>query len=695
MSKLKKIFLHPVTIAFLIILPAGLIWQNSIMPLKMEIIKDVSTKRYLELFDDTDTDGDIELLEFWSKPSLYFVVENSNESIKYSISVHGTEYIGQNRNVLHDCNGDDYKELFVFTYIKDTIFLNTFSLYNDKQKVVDSRAVTIVDRFDILNELPDCRINQIWFNDFNNDGFDEAIFTAMAGFTVSPRRIYIYDIKNDSLKKSLDLGCKGKITDICDIDYDDIDEILLGTGDVNNCSDTCKLPFPDTCAYFLAFDENLKTKYQTVRSDLDRAFASIIKLDKSSNLLAWAYSSYPNSTTYSTIKIKNDYMIIGEPIFYDKFIIPVQDMGLKDVKNIFLNGDENIFLSFDEDHKLTESFDLKYDIMHGLLQNQYYDFDGDNKDDALFTTTKNQIILVSIDNKKVLACLENVNLGNDGERLISVKPVDDYWILNLHLYFSKNTLIKLSKNYLYKWRWGIVFAAFIILLLVFIGIDMFFKYRLKKSLEIRHKLQELQLLNTKSQISPHFLFNALNSISSLIYKENKEEAYDYITRFSKLHRSLLENADEVFVKLADEIDFLENYLILQKLRYKERLDYDISFEKNVNQEIKVPKMLIQGYVENAIKHGLMPKPEGGKITIKISQTDMLQITIEDNGVGMEASSKVKNRTDSTGKGMRINKQIFELLEKLYNYKIKFRVESLDQDENIGTCIVLDLPVKEK
>ena len=695
MSKLKKIFLHPVTIAFLIILPAGLIWQNSIMPLKMEIIKDVSTKRYLELFDDTDTDGDIELLEFWSKPSLYFVVENSNESIKYSISVHGTEYIGQNRNVLHDCNGDDYKELFVFTYIKDTIFLNTFSLYNDKQKVVDSHAVTIVDRFNILNELPDCRINQIWFNDFNNDGFDEAIFTAMAGFTVSPRRIYIYDIKNDSLKKSLDLGCKGKITDICDIDNDDIDEILLGTGDVNNCSDTCKLPFPDTCAYFLAFDENLKTKYQTVRSDLNRAFASIIKLDKSSNLLAWAYSSYPNSTTYSTIEIKNDSMIIGEPSFYEKFIIPVQDMGLKDVKNIFLNGDENMFLSFDEDNKLTESFELKYDIMHGLLQNRYYDFDNDNYNDAFFTTRSNQIILISLADKKTLAVIEDVNLGNDGERLISVKPVDDYWIINLHLYFSKNTLIKLSKNHLYKWRWGIVFAAFIILSLVFIGIDMFFKYRLKKSLEIRHKLQELQLLNTKSQISPHFLFNALNSISSLIYKEDKEKAYDFITRFSKLHRSLLENSDQVFISLHDELEFLENYLVLQKLRYKERLEYEILCNENVNTQINVPKMLIQGYVENAIKHGISARNEGGKVSIIVNQNNNLQIIIEDNGIGMHAASKVKNRVDSTGKGLRINRQIFDLLEDLYKYKVKLSIENLNNIDTgeTGTRIILELPVK--
>ena len=113
-------------------------------------------------------------------------------------------------------------------------------------------------------------------------------------------------------------------------------------------------------------------------------------------------------------------------------------------------------------------------------------------------------------------------------------------------------------------------------------------------------------------------------------------------------------------------------------------------------------MLIQAYVENAIKHGLMQKTEGGKVWIKISQTDNGEaltkskfiISIEDHGIGMTAASKTKNRIDSTGKGMRINRQIFDLLDELYKYKIVFSVEKLiDNDKkDTGTRIVLELSI---
>jgi hypothetical protein len=445
MKKLLKILLNPISISLLITPIVAFFWLDSLYPLKMELIHNNSNTRYLELFNDIDTDGNTELLEFWSKPSLYFVVENDDETIRYAIPLHGYEYIGQNGDVLHDCNNDNNKELFVFTYTKDTIFLNVVSLFKNKEKTIKNQRTIPLDKFNILNGIPDGKINQLWFNDYNNDGYEEVIFSIMAGFSISSRRIYIYDIKNGTLKKSIDLGCKGFITDLYDIDDDGTKEILLGTGNVNNCSDTCTLPYPDTCAYFIAFDKNLHVKFQPLVCSLDRGFASIIHLNENNELLAWAYSSYPNSATYSRIIFENDSLVLFDSCKLDNYTIPISGYGLSQYNpTVFYNVKTKQLLHFNKDRELTELFTSKFKITHGFSQNEYFDFDNDNVPDIFFSGSNNELVLLSINKKKELSVLENLDLGNDGYRHLSIKPYDDYWILNLHSQFKRNIYINIA-----------------------------------------------------------------------------------------------------------------------------------------------------------------------------------------------------------------------------------------------------------
>lgn len=674
-------------------MPIMKVIDKNLFPYTAELTEESTSLDYYALYCDTDNDDIYETIQWQESQGLYILVKENNGQIRYALPVNGDYYMLVNKHIVFDYNKNGIKELYVFTGQQDSLILNIIELYPEKEKTEKNIISVPVDKFEITNSKIDCAVYHIQLADFDNDNNDEVVFTGTAGYSLYPRKVYMYNIAKNELKASRHWGADIVPSGITDVDNDGNKEILLKVYDVNNHKNGNSAQYPDTSAYIMILNKDLEFIFEPIKSNINRAQVKLFTLN--GQILCEASSQYPNTTEIYSLHIKDNKCIIDDTLlstnelvsFMDNYLIPELSKGL------LFNWNNNKVYQLNEDLSISEirEFPKGY-APNGATHN--FDLDNDRTNEIIFTNNRT-IKIYSVERNKILAQLDNLNMGKADALFFSTKKEDNVLYMMLQYKNDKQFIIKVTPNKLYVWRFVLFLLGYIVLFGLLSILDIIVKIRVKKSLEIRHKLQELQLLNSKSQISPHFLFNALNSISSLIYKEDKEKAYDFITRFSKLHRSLLENSDQVFISLHDELEFLENYLVLQKLRYKERLEYEILCNENVNTQINVPKMLIQGYVENAIKHGLMPKSEGGKITINITQTDILQITIEDNGVGMEASSKIKNRTDSTGKGMRINKQIFELLEELYKYKIKFSVENLDEYENIGTRIVLGLPVKGK
>ncbi len=221
-----------------------------------------------------------------------------------------------------------------------------------------------------------------------------------------------------------------------------------------------------------------------------------------------------------------------------------------------------------------------------------------------------------------------------------------------------------------------------------------FRRKRKQRIEQTEKqISELQLKTIRSQMDPHFTFNALNSISSVIYKEDKEKAYRYFTKFSKLVRSSLEVSDKITRSLEEEIDFTKNYLDLEKIRFKDQFEFLIHTDNNVNMETKVPKMILHNYAENAVKHGLKHK-EGNRI-LKIEiflHDDVLNISIKDNGVGRKQARALNEF--STGKGLKIMNTIYDLYFKLYKVRIEQEIEDLSDDlgNATGTRVIVKIPI---
>ncbi len=216
--------------------------------------------------------------------------------------------------------------------------------------------------------------------------------------------------------------------------------------------------------------------------------------------------------------------------------------------------------------------------------------------------------------------------------------------------------------------------------------------------EMNHKISEITQANLRQQMNPHFIFNTLNSIQYYMYQHDKLATNNYLTKFSSLMRKVLENSQHTSVPLRDELDALNLYLELEKIRFKDKFDYQINIDEELDTILyKVPTMLIQPYVENSISHGLMPREEKGLVKIDIKlEKDYISCIIEDNGIGREASreKKMKNEKIHNSLGTQITNSRLDLVNTLYGTSLKTIYTDLknEKGEPTGTRVEIHIPI---
>jgi tetratricopeptide (TPR) repeat protein len=223
----------------------------------------------------------------------------------------------------------------------------------------------------------------------------------------------------------------------------------------------------------------------------------------------------------------------------------------------------------------------------------------------------------------------------------------------------------------------------------------YFMFRNIKQQKLANNL--LALKSMRSQMNPHFIFNALNSVNSFIAVNDERNANRYLSEFSALMRAVLENSDEDFIPLTKEIELLELYVKLEHNRFKEKFDYTISVDENISLEkFSIPPMLLQPYIENAIWHGLRYRKEKGNLAILITKKDkeMVSVIIKDNGIGRKKSQelKTKNQLKQKSKGMSTIKNRVAILNDMYKERISVKVA--DVLEN-GEGTIVELLLKKK
>ena len=246
--------------------------------------------------------------------------------------------------------------------------------------------------------------------------------------------------------------------------------------------------------------------------------------------------------------------------------------------------------------------------------------------------------------------------------------------------------------------WSITTATLLLIfIVVFLAQQRINQIRRKekeKTENIKH-MAELELQSLRAQLNPHFMFNSLNAIQELILLEENEKSRSYLAKFSKLLRVLLENADKPFITLQKEIDFLQLYFSLENLRLPD-IQFKLIIAPSMDTDnIMIPNMILQPFIENAIWHGLSQKKDNKLLFLRINQDrNNIRFEIEDNGVGRKSAEVMRSlyRKEHKSKGMELLAKRFKLLSREFGSAFELSVSDImNGDVVCGTMVTINIP----
>lgn len=337
------------------------------------------------------------------------------------------------------------------------------------------------------------------------------------------------------------------------------------------------------------------------------------------------------------------------------------------------DSDDDLVVQKDATRKLSEVYKVKGDFTKALDTYQTYVA----LVDSLYVRKEQEISRATRFNREISSA-QNRLKGLEQERELSQSKYD--------LALTEQELVKESNKRQQLVIYSLIFGLLLTLLAAF------FFYRSNQQQKLANNL--LALKSLRSQMNPHFIFNALNSVNNFISKSDERSANRYLSDFSKLMRSVLENSEEDFIPLEKELQQLELYIKLEHSRFEDKFDYQISVDENVQvSKFQIPPMLLQPYIENAIWHGLRYRDEKGEllVTIKENIADSIIIAITDNGIGRKKSAEIKtqNQRKQKSKGMGIIKKRVAILNDMYTDKVDIKISDL-QSDGTGTKVLFIL-----
>jgi hypothetical protein len=561
-----------------------------------------------------------------------------------------------------DLNDDGYPEIYIFYYNNDSAFMGALQPYPDKKVLFLKKFITRINK---REGKIDFEVNNLQKADMNGDGNKDLLFGISAGFSLQPRKIFIYNPVTGQFRSSQSLGAKPGQLILADLNGDSVPEIYCATTASGNIHDSLRFPYNDYSSWFMGFNTRLHFLFKPIRlnryplngeirlfknSKGKKFIASAAYLYKAKKFelafftyggktvatktIDFPYAALKNNTGYfrSVFYHNKPYILLenrnGNLILYDEnFHLRKIKTHLSDLRLVFagdIDGDghtEYIFQS---------GFGFHYTITNANFKTMAR-FNTNFKPEPFYHSWG----IVHLPGHKQLLYKQN------GETLsyFSYEP-DDYFYLKYPL-------------------WALIYA--------FIVAVLWFSHHLQKiQAERKQQMEEtintLQMKTIRSQMDPHFMFNVLNGVAGKVSGGKREEAYNYILRFSKLLRAMMNKTERIDITLENEINFVRNYLELEKFRFKEDFDYDIQIDKAVDLNLKIPRMLVQLLVENAIKHGLRNRKGQKKLLIHLKrQAGKTIITVEDNGIGRKAAAKIPS---GSGKGLRLINDMIRLNRKL-------------------------------
>ncbi len=590
-----------------------------------------------------------------------------------------------------DYNGNGKKELFLFTLSNDSIFLHMIDDLNHADPPIANRFIT---RIGPVGRRLDIRILPAVMDDLTGDGYKELIFAINGGFTVYPRRVYAYSVKHDTLMRSPEAYYNLNAIYQADITGNGVNELFLhgrATANVSPLEHT----YHDFSNWLMVLDQDLDFLFEPVEfpGRANHFRPVVIRHDEGPVIAALELTSnneYPSGVYFFDAG--------GQPVGKKIFNLRANNIMLMD------DGDQVIAITderkgtfvFDRDFTKKRMFD---DLsLGGMHFNMFRDLTGDGNQEAVVVQrVLGRVLVVNHRMSNYVEVEICSNLSRRSREILSyieqpdAPPLISLQIDTDHYMFSYRANQAYYLGYVY---YASVYAGLLGFSLLSRKIQ---REQMRKKIRTEKKITELQLSLVGNQLNPHFSINAINAVIHTIREKETDMAADYLRCYARLHRNLLLSAESVHRTLREEIEFCEDYIALEKMRFSNAFTAELEVADGVDLDRNVPKMIIQAYVENAIKHGLTHKKGEGRIYILLKQNfNRLTIKVTDNGVGrMEAARK--NRL-STQMGLEMMQDYYALFHKQYKDAITQEVSDLyDADGNaLGTQVIVTIKyAKEK
>lgn len=689
--KWEKIIIAFVSAAFAVILYILLPIESSKYRLKL-VGDEANFKLAARALQDMDGDGESEIIRYKNgNPVPAITIERANGEIVNQWNLNG-DWLETTKGIFADTDHDGFTEIVTVTYFQDSICLHLI----EPLQAEGTFLHIPVDHVELYNDHQDWIINFGTPEDINGDGFDEIYFSVRAGFTLQPRKIYVLDGKRKELMVQKSTLGNNIAWPVCmDLDQDGVMEITGKVSAPGNLTNQ-EVYISDTCAWLIVYDQSLQFKAAPVSYPGSPSYLHVLPLQKEGRqLLVSCHHTKTQTRIFNRIEVRewlNDSLqIIATRDLQSEqqiFLIPIDQPG----EGVFCIADGKHIIWLDE--HLEEKSRLE---MKGAFSPELYypmDIDGDGLKEHIFHTDFSRLHILQADFSHGI----ELELGyNESSPVISTYSKGHTHYVNVYR-GNQNILLAYSKNPLYPFRILILIVSFLLYYAVFsllLGLQKrFIESRQASEKQILH----YQLTNVMQQLDPHFLFNALSNISSYYHKGDQEHAQSYLAKVSRLVRTTLENSERMTISLEEEITFVRDYLSVEQIRMGDRLNYSIELDEVLQREIQIPKMLIQNFVENAVKHGIRHlKERKGEIRIcSRLEKGYVEIVIEDNGVGRKRAAEIGSA--GTGNGLVMVRKTLDIFEKLEKVRIVFRIEDVEdvegqvQDqEAVGTRVILSIP----
>ena len=341
---------------------------------------------------------------------------------------------------------------------------------------------------------------------------------------------------------------------------------------------------------------------------------------------------------------------------------------------LYLNKSIEIRMQQSENNKIYTSYRVLSDL-----------YAQTGKKDASFLYLKKYVDFIELNstfkNSQKIASLTQKNSSESRERLLELQGE------TLEKELKEKKILQLQSD---RRFYGIIFTIIILLLGGIIVIIMLSQNKIKQEQRDAEMTQSL----LRSQMNPHFIFNAMSVIQSYIYSNTPDIASKFLVNFSRLIRLILENSHKEFIPLEVEEEILTKYLNTQKLRFENRFNFKIKIEEELRlKRVMIPPMITQPFIENAIEHGQLNTISNGLITIYMTQTNgLLDITISDNGVGRTKANKIKKNKNHKSMAITITRERIEILNRKYKGKGSLSIKDFNLEEKTGTQVNISLPI---